>query len=275
MNASVNPRPQTSTPASGASAAGASAAKSLVTGVGNAVGATADAAGRGADAVTSIEPTTIWGKVTKFISSFTESGAVGKTLGGIAGLVGAWFLGNFFGGGIMSTILTIALAIPLMLVGSDSIGGWINGMLGNKQPPAAGEDPSKDKTPVRAVARTNGQEQPSVATQPSAAPAAALSAVGPTTALTNEEILAYVAPADNLRDRVYLSLDASKRVQVSSVADSAPEGPGVHSLESLRQMVLAKGGSLVTGIAFTPMSDGGISVSAANIGNTAAPQGRG
>lgn len=74
----------------------------------------------------------LWTGFKKFFGSFGESGGVGKIIGGLVGLCGAWFAGNFFGGGIMSTILTVCLAIPFMMGGSTAIGGWINGMLGYK-----------------------------------------------------------------------------------------------------------------------------------------------
>lgn len=97
---------------------------------------------------------TIWTKTKKLFSSFTEEGGIGKIIGGILGLGGAWLAGNFFGGGILSTILTIALAIPFMLAGSDAIGGWINGMLGGSKKTGAGDAPEQGQEQALAPAKT-------------------------------------------------------------------------------------------------------------------------
>ena len=97
---------------------------------------------------------TIWTKTKKLFSSFTEEGGIGKIIGGILGLGGAWLAGNFFGGGILSTILTIALAIPFMLAGSDAIGGWINGMLGGSKKTGAGDTPEQGQEQALAPAKT-------------------------------------------------------------------------------------------------------------------------
>ncbi|MBX9726801.1 MAG: hypothetical protein K2X09_06010, partial [Rickettsiales bacterium] len=97
---------------------------------------------------------TIWKKAKTFFSSFTDKGGIGKIIGGILGLGGAWLAGNFFGGGILSTILTIALAIPFMLAGSDAIGGWINGMLGGSKKTGAGDTPGQGQEQALAPAKT-------------------------------------------------------------------------------------------------------------------------
>lgn len=96
----------------------------------------------------------IWTKTKKLFSSFTEGGGVGKIIGGVLGLGGAWLAGNFFGGGILSTILTIALAIPFMLAGSDAIGGWINGFLGGSKKTGAGDTPEQGQEQALAPAKT-------------------------------------------------------------------------------------------------------------------------
>lgn len=97
---------------------------------------------------------TIWKKAKTFFSSFTDKGGIGKIIGGILGLGGAWLAGNFFGGGILSTILTIALAIPFMLAGSDAIGGWINGFLGGSKKTGAGDTPEQGQEQALAPAKT-------------------------------------------------------------------------------------------------------------------------
>ncbi len=76
-------------------------------------------------------------KAKGFWDELTKTGGLGKILGGIIGLGGAWFLGNFFGDGIIGTVLTIALAFPLMCIGSEKLGSMFNGWMGtggNQQP---------------------------------------------------------------------------------------------------------------------------------------------
>jgi hypothetical protein len=54
----------------------------------------------------------------------------------------------------MSTILMVALAIPMMLIGKDSVGGWINDWLSNSKSEAAGAAPSQSQSRGPSVART-------------------------------------------------------------------------------------------------------------------------
>lgn len=157
MNATVNPTTATTAtpgPAERGAAAGAADARGL-TGGGNTTPTsnTGGTTGGGTSGNSSDSPGW-WDRIKEFFSSFTEEGGIGKVLGGLLGLGGAWLAGNFFGGGIMSTILMVALAIPMMLIGSDSIGGWINGLLGHGQTSRGGDSPERSTTRTVEPART-------------------------------------------------------------------------------------------------------------------------
>lgn len=72
--------------------------------------------------------------IGEWAGDFFGNGAVGNIIGMVLGVVGAWMLGNTFGGGGMwGTLLTLVLAIPMAILGSNSIGGWVNGMMGVKK----------------------------------------------------------------------------------------------------------------------------------------------
>lgn len=149
MNATVNPTTDTSSPAARGAAAGAEDARAVMD------NSSADSTSNtGGTSGNSSESPSWWDRITGFFSEFTEEGGIGKVLGGLLGLGGAWLAGNFFGGGIMSTILMVALAIPMMLIGSDSIGGWINGLLGHGETSRGGDSPERSATRSVEPART-------------------------------------------------------------------------------------------------------------------------
>lgn len=218
------------------------------------------------------QPEGWWDKIKKFFSTFKDSGGVGSTIGGLLGLGGAWFAGNFFGGGIISTILTVALAIPMMLIGSDGIGGWINDWLGNSKgaAPAVGNSPA----PAPKVAQNKAAQQTTAQNKTLAASTAGLT-------LTNEELVAMVGPQNgqpdnNRRDRVNIFVDPAdptRRLQVLPVDDSVPDSDNIITLSALRDKV----GSQTSGIVFGQALNGVASVQAApmrNMPNSSTSQGR-
>lgn len=268
MNATVNPTTAptgTQSPAARGAADGAAATREVIG------GETSDSKAKPAkpkDSGTGIGGFfgDLWDSIKEFISNFKENGSIGSILGGILGLGGAWLAGNFFGGGIMSTILMVALAIPLMLVGSDTIGGWINGFLGDSKKESADKSAAPERT--REVAASKQQEQTRTA------------ASTPTLTFTNEELLAMVNPTNgpdtNTRDRLEIFVypnDDSRRLQVRPVEDSVADRPGIITLAELREKV----GTAAAGIVFGQPLNGVVSVQAAPIGTlpgTPAAQGR-
>lgn len=201
----------------------------------------------------------IFDSIQKFLSGFSQEGGIGKVLGGLLGLGGAWFAGNFFGGGILSTILTIAFSLPLMFIGSDSIGGWINGLLGQPKVKSSTAQAGNQQTadgPSASQQQTPGQEQTqaqTTATEPGSL------------TLTNEELQALVGPQNgqpdnNLRDRIMFLIDPKdpeRHLKVQAVADSIADGPGVIALSQLRQLAQSTiSGQQVAAIVFTPISKG-------------------
>lgn len=268
MNATVNPTTATTAtpgPAERGAAAGADAAR----------GRTGGTTGGGTSGNSSDSPGW-WDRIKEFFSSFTEEGGIGKVLGGLLGLGGAWLAGNFFGGGIMSTILMVALAIPMMLIGSDSIGGWINGLLGHGETSRGGDSAQHGQSRTASVGT---QRTPSASTEQVNSLAA--TSFTPTMTLTNEEMLAMVNPTNgqpdtNTRDRLEIFVDPndpSRRLQVRPVDDAVADRPGIITLAALREQV----GSSATGIVFGQALNGVVSVQAAPIGalpSTPAAQGR-
>lgn len=275
MNATVNPTTATTAtpgPAERGAAAGAADARRVAGGGGN----TTPTSNTGGTSGNSSDSPGWWDRIKEFFSSFTEEGGIGKVLGGLLGLGGAWLAGNFFGGGIMSTILMVALAIPMMLIGSDSIGGWINGLLGHGETSRGGDSaqPGQSRT-----ASVGTQRTPSASTEQVNSLAA--TSFTPTMTLTNEEMLAMVNPTNgqpdtNTRDRLEIFVDPndpSRRLQVRPVDDAVADRPGIITLAALREQV----GSSATGIVFGQALNGVVSVQAAPIGalpSTPAAQGR-
>lgn len=86
-----------------------------------------------------LEDKDAWGNIKSTVSEFFDKFPVGKVLGGIIGILGAWFLGGMFGDGIIGTIMMALLAIPLMMIGGDKLGGMIDDMLGTKQASTGGQ----------------------------------------------------------------------------------------------------------------------------------------
>lgn len=273
MNASVKPQDKQDQ----AAANGAAGAKAIVNGVGEAVDAVTGAvSGKPADSKDKPEKAKdsgtgiggffgdLWDSIKEFFSNFKENGSIGSILGGILGLGGAWLAGNFFGGGIMSTILMVALAVPLMLVGSDTIGGWINGALGTSKTDSAQK--SSEPARTREVAQ-GAAPQTSAAVEQTNGRAASST---PTLTFNNEELLAMVNPTNgqpdtNTRDRLEIFVDpndTTRRLQVRPVADSVADRPGIITLAALREQV----GSSATGIVFGQALNGVVSVQAAPIG---------
>lgn len=265
MNATVNPTTATTAtpgPAERGAAAGAADARRVAGGGGNTTPTSNTGDGASSD---SSESSSWWDRIKEFFSSFTEEGGIGKVLGGLLGLGGAWLAGNFFGGGIMSTILMVALAIPLMLVGSDSIGGWINGLLGHGETSRDGDSaqPGQSRAASVGTHRSTSASTEQV-NSPTATP------FTPTMTLTNEEMLAMVNPTNgqpdtNTRDRLEIFVDPndpSRRLQVRPVADSVADRPGIITLDALREQV----GPSASGIVFGQALNGVVSVQAAPIG---------
>lgn len=275
MNATVNPTTAstgTQSPAARGAADGAALVRGA-TGSGNASSTTnTGGAASGGTSGNSAESPSWWDRITGFFSSFTEEGGIGKVIGGLLGLGGAWLAGNFFGGGIISTILMVALAIPMMLIGSDSIGGWINNWLGHGDRSPSGDSPERSQSRTASVATQRAA---------TASPQQATPSFTPTLTFTNEELLAMVNPTNgqpdtNTRDRLEIFVDpndATRRLQVRPVADTVADRPGIITLAALREQV----GSSATGIVFGQALNGVVSVQAAPIGTlpgTPAAQGR-
>lgn len=275
MNATVNPTTAstgTQSPAARGAADGAALVRGA-TGSGNASSTTnTGGAASGGTSGNSAESPSWWDRITEFFSSFTEEGGIGKVIGGLLGLGGAWLAGNFFGGGIISTILMVALAIPMMLIGSDSIGGWINNWLGHGDRSPSGDSPERSQSRTASVATQRAA---------TASPQQATPSFTPTMTFTNEELLAMVNPTNgqpdtNTRDRLEIFVDpndATRRLQVRPVADTVADRPGIITLAALREQV----GSSATGIVFGQALNGVVSVQAAPIGTlpgTPAAQGR-
>jgi hypothetical protein len=103
---------------------------------------------------------------------FFDNLDIGSLVGGALGIFGAWFLGGMFGeGSILSTILTIGMAIPLMMIGSRWGGETVNGWLGrDKKIP--GQEQAKGREPAvgqdRAQAQGAGQGREAVGKPPAA-----------------------------------------------------------------------------------------------------------
>lgn len=259
MNATVNPTTAptgTQSPAARGAADGAAATREVIG------GETSDSKAKPAkpkDSGTGIGGMfgELWENIKEFFSNFKENGSIGSILGGIIGLGGAWLAGNFFGGGIISTILMVALAIPMMLIGSDSIGGWINNWLGHGDKSRGGDSPERSQSRTASVATQRAA---------AASPQQATPSFTPSMTLTNEELLAMVNPTNgpdnNTRDRLEIFVDpndATRRLQVRPVEDSVADRLGIITLDELREQV----GSSATGIVFGQALNGVVSVQAA------------
>lgn len=221
----------------------------------------------------------LWDSIKEFFSNFKENGSIGSIIGAALGLGGAWLAGNFFGGGILSTILMVALAVPLMLAGSDTVGGWINDKIGSSKKESADKSAAPART--REVAASTQPATPPAVQQGNArATDAGVSAPsGLTTALTNEELNAIIAAPDNLKDRVQLVLPSSPngKVQVISVADSVSSGKYIVDAQALRDSVAqyearraaeeGRSAQPISGISITPMSDGKIRIVGTTVGS--------
>lgn len=199
-----------------------------------------------------------WARTKKAFSDFFAKGGVGKIIGGLLGIGGAWFLGSFFGGGVMSTILTIGLAIPLMLMGGNQLGGKINGWMGNKPEVKA----AAEKSEAPAIARTRE--------------AVTQTAPGPVLTLSNEEMAAMVASVNHDRDAsndnrmgrvsVYVTEGPNGRaLQARSVADSEAADPGLITLEALRAMAQATSSGPIKGISFALVDNQNLRVTGATM----------
>ena len=127
--------------------------------ISNTAGAIGNAAASGLNTVTNAvsHPGATVTSIEEKTKGFFDHMDIGKILGGILGLGGAWFLGSFFGSGIVSTILMIGLAFPLMIIGSDKLGGMINGWMGKKPEQQAG-GPGVS-SPSLAQSQAQGQSQ--------------------------------------------------------------------------------------------------------------------
>ena len=129
----MNPPPPKPVKAPTAAAPAASGVAGAATTIASKIG---DAANAGADAVNAAvqDPSGTLDKAEKAGKGFFDNLNPGKIIGGILGLAGAWLLGSFFGEGILSTVLMVCLAFPLMIMGSDKLGSTINGWMGHKSP---------------------------------------------------------------------------------------------------------------------------------------------
>ncbi|MDX2094841.1 MAG: hypothetical protein SFW64_02760 [Alphaproteobacteria bacterium] len=209
-------------------------------------------------------------RTKKAFSDFFAKGGVGKIIGGLLGIGGAWFLGSFFGGGVMSTILTIGLAIPLMMMGSSQLGGKINGLMGNAPEAKA----AAEKSEAPAIARTRE--------------AVTQAAPGPVLTLSNEEMAAMVASVNHDRDAsndnrmgrvsVYVTEGPNGHaLQARSVADSEAVAPGLITLEALRAMAQATAAGPIKGISFALVNNQNLRVTGAtmrSLPNSPTGQGR-
>ncbi len=210
------------------------------------------------------------------LGDFMSNGGVGKVIGGLLGLGGAWFLGNFFGGifgggGFWGTVLTVALAIPLSIIGSDKLGGWINGMFDHKdakQPDVASTVPAKgagiDKTkPAPTVALTN--------------PVLANDVVMPTLVdnqkvvleLSNAELVDLLSKGDHQHLTLYTAGDNQLKARPSSPGEKA----NIEDIKDLIATVKARVGGAIDGIAFVADGKPGLAV-AAVVPRAAASQSR-
>ena len=117
------------------------------------------------------KPLTIWGKIKKFFSEH-----LGDTIGGVAGGLGGWFLGNLFGGGIIGKIAGALLACGGFFLGQKTLGKTIDHMMGrpnSKDTPAEkaahaqqpgqgqmlGHLPTQNQSPITATSFTPEEMQ--------------------------------------------------------------------------------------------------------------------
>lgn len=68
----------------------------------------------------------LWDSVTGMFNNINAGGL----LGGLLGLGGAWMIGSAFGGGMVGTIASVLLAIPLFLLGRKMGDNTLNGLMG-------------------------------------------------------------------------------------------------------------------------------------------------
>ena len=224
----------------------ASTSTTSTNGVANVARAAGDKANDGANVIAGIiqNPGATVSTVVDKTKSFFGNLDIGKILGGILGLGGAWFLGSFFGSGIMSTILMIGLAIPLMIIGSDKLGGMINGWVGRK---------SSDAPQTQVAPQVGGPQN--VISQ-----AQAQGAVAPAQVLKNEEL---VAMLDATHHRLQVATDPNDpthAVHVRAVADTMAATPGMLDQATIQKIEAQIPNA--SGIAFFANARGGLDVQA-------------
>jgi len=207
-----------------------------------------------------------WDSIKNAFGDMSKEGGVGSILGAIIGLGGAWFAGNFMGGGVMGTILTIALAVPLSIIGSDKIGGMINGWMGVAPKPVqatpARETPAAART--ASPARDTAPIQPMTRTEAPPAPARDASFKTATSSenltLTAEELAALVQSPGSDATKVKFEADAKGFATLRAVPMGTPNGPGIYPTAKLAEIQLqCSTPSEVAGIAFQRLPDGGFS----------------
>jgi hypothetical protein len=277
VDSSNTPKPQkvpADTKADGATIGGAltngmsngfaAATKPAVTAVKNAGEAVVDTAQDGAAVASNANPKDWFGKTWKnikdSIGGMSSEGGVGKIIGAILGLAGAWFAGNFFGEGIMGTILTIALAVPLSIIGSDKLGGMINGWLGNSQTPSVAQAPVPATTIARS-AKLSAPEQTQAVSNNLPTANQTVSDLKPTLSdgkklasqvWSNEELMAMGASG-----RVFLTQDANNNPVLLPVSNNAPDTAGMIATASLRDVqTQCSTRGQVAGIGFVKLDNG-------------------
>ena len=240
--------------------AGAKLVNNVAEGTAKAAGAAKDLAVKGTAAVTgapSAEPEAAAADKDKDnakknpLEGFMSEGGIGKVLGGLLGLGGAWFLGNFFGGGIFSTILTIALAVPLAIIGSDKIGDMINGWMGHPKKVDTAHQQAVDQAAMQAKSQGIAPStQPTVDAKPALA-------------LTEQELQALLsAPtSDHQRVKVYTAPN-DPALHIRPVAANEATVAGVYNVDDLYARAQASTRGQVAGIAFVPDGAAGFNITA-------------
>lgn len=83
-------------------------------------------------------------------AGFFDDLDIGNMLGGLAGAIGGWLVGNMFGGGMIGMLMGGMLAIGGMFLGKKALGNTINGWLGR---------PSDPGNPQKSVSQPQVQQQ--------------------------------------------------------------------------------------------------------------------